>query len=571
MATLANLLIKVKADTGPAVRGLKAVGTTSKTTAEQIKSIRAPLVAVAAGLAAFGFATKKIFDMGAAVGETASKFNTVFGPAIEDVNGFLGEFANMAGLSTREAQDLAGTTGALIQGFGFTRKESAALSKQVLQLAGDFASFNNLETAETARAVQAALTGERESLKRLGIVILETDVQKRALADTGKALAKELTQQDKALASLALIAERAGVQMGDLERTQDSAANQAKLLGAQFRDVADALAVSVQPAMAIFLGQLTDASAKSADLVEDLSAWSASLEVFASTIVLVARTASNSVQLLFGAVAATIVDMAAIAARAVEALIDLANLVPGIDLVSVVKSSDLLDFSDTIREGMKRDLADIGDAWTDLGTVINDVIRGLMGFDFEPPAVDGVTEDVRALIVDMSGLRDVSHLVSGGLVDTGVVGVQAFDGITASTRAANVELSNMQSKLGGIAGVLGSLGGIAGVLGGLGPLGELFSKGSGLFGSFSGLFAHGGTIPAGGFGIAGEAGPEIVTGPATVTPMSAAMAGGGDIVTHITLVAAGTDQAVSTITHKQKRGDNLRRVARVPINATVLV
>jgi lambda family phage tail tape measure protein len=37
---------------------------------------------------------------------------------------------------------------------------------------------------------------------------------------------------------------------------------------------------------------------------------------------------------------------------------------------------------------------------------------------------------------------------------------------------------------------------------------------------FAGFFANGGTIPAGQFGVVGERGPELVTGPATVTPMS---------------------------------------------------
>lgn len=42
----------------------------------------------------------------------------------------------------------------------------------------------------------------------------------------------------------------------------------------------------------------------------------------------------------------------------------------------------------------------------------------------------------------------------------------------------------------------------------------------GIFSSFGGLFAKGGTLGAGKWGIAGEAGPEIVTGPASVIPMS---------------------------------------------------
>jgi len=41
----------------------------------------------------------------------------------------------------------------------------------------------------------------------------------------------------------------------------------------------------------------------------------------------------------------------------------------------------------------------------------------------------------------------------------------------------------------------------------------------GILSAFSGLFAEGGTIPAGQWGIAGERGPEIIRGPATVTPM----------------------------------------------------
>lgn len=58
-------------------------------------------------------------------------------------------------------------------------------------------------------------------------------------------------------------------------------------------------------------------------------------------------------------------------------------------------------------------------------------------------------------------------------------------------------------------------------------------------GGFAGLFANGGTIPSGQFGIVGEAGPEIVTGPATVTPMGA---GGGTVIYNINAVDAPSFQ-----------------------------
>lgn len=50
-------------------------------------------------------------------------------------------------------------------------------------------------------------------------------------------------------------------------------------------------------------------------------------------------------------------------------------------------------------------------------------------------------------------------------------------------------------------------------------LGALGGGSMGLSG-FGGLYANGGTLGAGKWGIAGEAGPEIVHGPATITPMS---------------------------------------------------
>lgn len=63
---------------------------------------------------------------------------------------------------------------------------------------------------------------------------------------------------------------------------------------------------------------------------------------------------------------------------------------------------------------------------------------------------------------------------------------------------------------------------IAQVFGGLGGGG-----GGGGGSPFAGFFANGGTIPAGQFGVVGERGPELVSGPAQVTPM-----GGGQTVNY---------------------------------------
>ncbi|KKM17385.1 hypothetical protein LCGC14_1676330, partial [marine sediment metagenome] len=196
---------------------------------------RAFLTVIASG-AGLVFVFKKIFDAGAGVLETQSKFNTVFGESAERMEAFNKEFARTAGLTETVGQGLLATTASIIQGLGFSTEASADFSEAVLRLAGDLASFNNIPTAETTRAIQAALTGEREQLKRLGIVLLDVDVKTRALELSRKTSAAALTNQEKATASLQLIMERAGKAVRDLNRTQDSAENTAKRVKAAFAD-----------------------------------------------------------------------------------------------------------------------------------------------------------------------------------------------------------------------------------------------------------------------------------------------------------------------------------------------
>ncbi len=211
--------------------------------------LRTAFLAVIASAGGLVFAFKKLFDTGSGVLETQSKFNTVFGASAERMDEFNKEFARTAGLTKTVGQELLATTGSIVQGLGFSTDASADFSKAVLRLAGDLGSFNNIPTAETARAIQAALTGEREQLKRLGIVVREADVKQRALALSGGNAARAATEQVRATASLQLITERAGKAVGDLNRTQHSAENRSKQVKAAFADQFNQLSTDLMPVL----------------------------------------------------------------------------------------------------------------------------------------------------------------------------------------------------------------------------------------------------------------------------------------------------------------------------------
>lgn len=187
--------------------------------------------AVAAGVQAIQVASD--------ANEAGAAFDTTFGEAAQRTGKFVEEFANKAGMADFELKQLLATSGAVLQGINFTSDASADLSMKMATLAGDVASFSNVQggAAPVLKAFEKALLGERESLKTYGIAIMEADVQQQAFIMTGKTSAKELTKQEKALATYELLLQKTKVQQGDLNRTQDSFANISRKVAAEIKEV----------------------------------------------------------------------------------------------------------------------------------------------------------------------------------------------------------------------------------------------------------------------------------------------------------------------------------------------
>tara|TARA_R110000824_G_scaffold47780_3_gene135640 strand:- start:1548 stop:3476 length:1929 start_codon:yes stop_codon:yes gene_type:complete len=187
--------------------------------------------------------------------EAGAAFDTTFGTAAQRATQFLEEFANKAGLTVGEAQQLQSVLGAVAQGIGFTQEASADLSIELTKIAADVASFSNISAGAepVLQAFRSALVGEREALKTYGIAITEADVQTKAFEQTGKDSADALNRQEKALATLALIQEKAAVQIGDLDRTMGSFANQSRALNAELRQLREEIGAELIPVAAELL------------------------------------------------------------------------------------------------------------------------------------------------------------------------------------------------------------------------------------------------------------------------------------------------------------------------------
>jgi hypothetical protein len=227
---------------------------------------------VIVGAAIAGIAVKSI-RAASDLNETVSKVGVVFGKAGASVLAFGKQAATGLGLSENAADAAAATYGNLFVSMGLTQKKSADMSIALVKLAGDLASFNNIDPAEALEKLRAGLTGESEPLKTLGININEQTLKAKALelglvhlTKGQKNYTAVLTPAVKAQAAYALIFEQSKTAQGDFARTSGGLANQIRILKAQFETLAATIGTKALPQVAKIFQAINAQLAKPATL-----------------------------------------------------------------------------------------------------------------------------------------------------------------------------------------------------------------------------------------------------------------------------------------------------------------
>ena len=193
MAGARTFVVRVLADSKEAIAGLKKVGSESKKLGDDLdKGLGASLknllpsfrtvatvgAAAFAGAATAGF---KLTQTASNLQESMSKVDAVFGESSKAIQDFAKTTATSLGITRQEALEAAGTFGNLIQAFGLTRPEAAGMSEDLVKLAADLASFNNVPIQDVFTALRSGLSGETEPLKRFGVAINDVRLKQEAL------------------------------------------------------------------------------------------------------------------------------------------------------------------------------------------------------------------------------------------------------------------------------------------------------------------------------------------------------------------------------------------------------
>ena len=253
---LGPLKIEVKVLTEDSNKEFEGLGKKSKETSEKVKEdwkqVSSSLISagtsltryvtlplIAAGTAAVKFASDMV--------ETTNKVNVVFGSNSAAVDKWADNSLRKMGLAKQSALDYAAAYGDLGSSMQLTDEINYKYSTSLVQLAADMASFKNISADRAQLALTAIYTGETESLKALGIVMTDANLEAYALANGYAKQYSEMEQNEKVMLRFNFVTSATKNSMGDFARTSGGMANQTRMLGENAKETGAILGEVVAP------------------------------------------------------------------------------------------------------------------------------------------------------------------------------------------------------------------------------------------------------------------------------------------------------------------------------------
>lgn len=253
-----KLTVEIEADTANATKGLDRL----KKAMDNLSSKKAVSETNLLG-GAFGNLLNKAKSLISivAISQTLGKAIAKYSEYVEDINLFsvaMGDFADKGAELADRMQGLLGVDSgqamknmALFQNlttsFGVAGDRAYILSSNLTQLGYDLASFHNLSIEESFQKLQAAISGELEPIRRLGVDISNARLQQELYNLGINKNINSLSQADKAqLRYIAIMKQTTNAQM-DMGRTLNTPANQMRILKSQVEQLAKAIGAVLIP------------------------------------------------------------------------------------------------------------------------------------------------------------------------------------------------------------------------------------------------------------------------------------------------------------------------------------
>lgn len=243
---------------------------------QTINKMKVPLRRITA-LVAGAFSAKKLIDFGKEALNVASDLTEVqnvvdvaFGSMSYKMEQFASTSIETYGISKLTAKNIASTYTSMARGMGQSLDEATDKALEMTGRMADIASFYNLSIDRVNTIGRAVYSGETEPLKQIGVIMTEAQLQTFALAKGYKTLYKNMSAAQKLEVRQLYFLEQTNLAAGDFVRTQDSWANQTRMLSERWKELAGTLGSTVIPYLS--------------NTIKFLNATIGKLQIFANTI-----------------------------------------------------------------------------------------------------------------------------------------------------------------------------------------------------------------------------------------------------------------------------------------------
>lgn len=237
MATRADgtVIIDITADPKKAINGINNVEKSVNGLASAAKKLTGILVAAFAvdKIVQFG---KEAIELGSDVAEVQNVVDVAFGDMSYMVEDFADRAISSFGMSELAAKRTASTYMAMASNMGVTQQQAAEMAITLAGLTGDVASFYNISQELADIKLRSVFTGETETLKDLGIVMTQANLEAYALANGINRSFQSMSQSEQLILRYNYVLDQLSLASGDFVRTQDSWANQTRILSMQWQE-----------------------------------------------------------------------------------------------------------------------------------------------------------------------------------------------------------------------------------------------------------------------------------------------------------------------------------------------
>ena len=214
------------------------------------KALGSAIKSAVSGFASFA---KEGINLASDLGEVQNVVDTTFGSSgAKEIETFAKSAATSFGMSELSAKQFTGTIGSMFKSMGVADKEVLSMSTSITGLAGDMASFYNLDPQEAFDKLRSGISGETEPLKQLGINMSVANLEAYALSQGITTAYQKMSQAEQATLRYNYIMQATADAQGDFSKTSDSFANQQRILQLNIENLSASIGKKLLPTVNSF-------------------------------------------------------------------------------------------------------------------------------------------------------------------------------------------------------------------------------------------------------------------------------------------------------------------------------